>query len=50
MAAPLIEAVVDAANREGRVEEVTGLVIRANVPGVALGEVVKIDRRAVLHL
>ncbi|MDQ3341095.1 MAG: FliI/YscN family ATPase [Myxococcota bacterium] len=40
-----IEAAVDAANREGRVDEVTGLVIRATVPGVALGEVVKIDRR-----
>jgi len=40
-----IEAAIDAANREGRVDEVTGLVVRATVPGVALGEVVKIDRR-----
>ena len=40
-----INAAVDAANREGRVDEVTGLVVRATVPGVALGEVVKIDRR-----
>jgi type III secretion protein N (ATPase) len=40
-----LEAAVDAANREGRVDEVTGLVIRATVPGVALGEVVNIDRR-----
>ncbi|MDB4957843.1 MAG: Flagellum-specific synthase FliI [Myxococcales bacterium] len=30
----------------GHVEEVVGLVVRANVPGVALGEVVRIDRRA----
>ena len=30
----------------GSVEEVTGLVIRATVPGVALGELVQIDRRA----
>src|SRR5262249_53903585 len=30
----------------GHVDEVVGLVIRATVPGVALGEVVKIDRRA----
>jgi type III secretion protein N (ATPase) len=30
---------------EGRVEEVTGLVVRASVPGVALGELVRIDRR-----
>lgn len=40
-----LEAAVDAANREGRVDEVTGLVIRATVPGVALGEVVHVDRR-----
>lgn len=40
-----IEAAVDAANRVGRVEEVTGLVVRATVPGIALGEVVKIDRK-----
>jgi vacuolar-type H+-ATPase subunit H len=40
-----LEAAVDAANREGRVDEVTGLVIRATVPGVALGELVNIDRR-----
>lgn len=45
-----IEAAVDAANREGRVDEVTGLVVRASVPGVALGEVVKIDRRDRLPL
>lgn len=30
---------------DGKVEEVTGLVVRANVPGVALGELVHIDRR-----
>src|SRR6185436_14465663 len=30
----------------GRVDEVVGLVIRATLPGVSLGEVVKIDRRA----
>jgi type III secretion protein N (ATPase) len=29
----------------GRVEEVVGLVVRAVVPGVALGEVVRVDRR-----
>ena len=29
----------------GRVDEVTGLVLRATVPGVALGEIVKVDRR-----
>jgi type III secretion protein N (ATPase) len=29
----------------GQVEEVVGLVVRANVPGVALGEVVRVDRR-----
>jgi type III secretion protein N (ATPase) len=30
----------------GHVDEVVGLVVRATVPGVALGEVVRIDRRA----
>jgi type III secretion protein N (ATPase) len=30
---------------DGKVEEVTGLVIRANVPGVSLGEIVHVDRR-----
>ncbi|HET9621356.1 MAG TPA: FliI/YscN family ATPase [Kofleriaceae bacterium] len=29
----------------GRVDEVVGLVVRATVPGVALGEVVRVDRR-----
>src|SRR4051794_7704973 len=29
----------------GTVDEVVGLVLRATVPGVALGELVKIDRR-----
>jgi type III secretion protein N (ATPase) len=29
----------------GSVEDVVGLVVRANVPGVALGELVRIDRR-----
>ncbi|HEY4056941.1 MAG TPA: hypothetical protein VGM39_10035, partial [Kofleriaceae bacterium] len=29
----------------GTVDEVVGLVVRATLPGVALGEVVKIDRR-----
>lgn len=38
--------VAHSAIAEGRVEEVTGLVIRASVPGVALGELVRIDRRA----
>ncbi len=31
---------------DGKVEEVVGLVVRANVPGVALGELVNIDRRS----
>jgi type III secretion protein N (ATPase) len=30
---------------EGRVDEVVGLVVRAAVPGVALGEIVRVDRR-----
>ncbi len=30
----------------GQVDEVIGLVVRATLPGVALGEIVKIDRRA----
>ena len=30
---------------DGKVSEVTGLVIRANVPGVSLGEIVQVDRR-----
>jgi type III secretion protein N (ATPase) len=30
---------------DGRVDEVVGLVVRATVPGVALGEVVKLERR-----
>jgi ATP synthase in type III secretion protein N len=30
----------------GRVDEVVGLVVRATIPGVSLGEVVKIDRKA----
>jgi type III secretion protein N (ATPase) len=30
----------------GRVDEVVGLIVRATMPGVALGEVVKIDRRS----
>jgi FliI/YscN family ATPase len=34
-----------AAVAEGKVDEVTGLVVRATVPGVALGELVTIDRR-----
>ncbi|MGN6104288.1 MAG: FliI/YscN family ATPase [Kofleriaceae bacterium] len=34
-----------AAIAPGAVDEVTGLVVRATVPGVALGEVVRIDRR-----
>ena len=40
-------APVSARSREasGHVEEVVGLVVRATLPGVALGEVVKIDRR-----
>ena len=35
----------ETAIREGEVDEVIGLVIRATVPGVSLGEIVKIDRR-----
>jgi type III secretion protein N (ATPase) len=34
-----------AAHETGRVDEVVGLVMRATVPGVALGEVVRVDRR-----
>ncbi|HEX7699978.1 MAG TPA: FliI/YscN family ATPase, partial [Kofleriaceae bacterium] len=30
----------------GRVDEVVGLVVRATIPGVSLGELVKIDRKA----
>ena len=30
---------------DGRVDEVVGLIVRATVPGVALGEIVKLDRR-----
>src|SRR5687767_10348777 len=30
----------------GRVDEVVGLVVRATIPGVSLGEIVKVDRRA----
>jgi FliI/YscN family ATPase len=37
--------VTDPGVAEGHVEEVTGLVIRAAVPGVALGELVRVDRR-----
>lgn len=33
-------------SRPGRVDEVVGLVVRATVPGVSLGELVKIDRQA----
>jgi type III secretion protein N (ATPase) len=43
--AAAIESAVDEANRQGRVDEVVGLVIRATVPGVALGEIVRVDRR-----
>ncbi len=39
---PITEATPHAT---GTVDEVTGLVVRATVPGVALGELVKIDRR-----
>ena len=35
-----------AAEVHGRVDEVVGLVVRATVPGVSLGEIVKVDRRA----
>src|SRR6185503_19609218 len=38
------------ATAEGRVDEVTGLVVRATVPGVALGELVRIDRRGATPL
>ncbi len=30
---------------DGRVDDVVGLIVRATVPGVSLGEIVKIDRR-----
>ena len=39
------ETVAVPAIATGAVDEVVGLVIRATVPGVALGEIVKIDRR-----
>lgn len=48
------QAVADAAqpapalsgdSARGRVDEVVGLVVRATVPGVSLGEIVKLDRR-----
>lgn len=42
--APAAPAAGDPAR--GCVDEVVGLVVRATLPGVALGEVVKIDRRA----
>jgi len=35
---------------DGKVEEVTGLVIRAAVPGVSLGELVHVDRRGAAPL
>src|SRR6185369_8697984 len=38
-------APADAGPHEGRVDEVTGLVVRATLPGVSLGELVRIDRR-----
>jgi ATP synthase in type III secretion protein N len=41
--APSLVAVEE---QTGRVDEVVGLIVRATVPGVSLGEVVKIDRRA----
>jgi type III secretion protein N (ATPase) len=40
-----LRTAIDEANREGRVDEVTGLVVRATIPGISLHEVVKIDRR-----
>src|SRR5262249_50756458 len=36
---------VPASRAAGTVDEVVGLIMRATVPGVALGEVVRIDRR-----
>ncbi|MCW5809092.1 MAG: hypothetical protein KIT31_42455, partial [Deltaproteobacteria bacterium] len=42
---PGVGAAGAAAVPPGRVEEVTGLVVRATVPGVALGEIVRVDRR-----
>jgi type III secretion protein N (ATPase) len=41
----LVAAQPEVKRSDGKVEEVTGLVVRANVPGVALGELVQIDRR-----
>jgi len=41
--APPVE--IAAMAEAGTVDEVTGLVVRARVPGVALGELVRIDRR-----
>ncbi len=40
-----LEATTVPATATGSVDEVVGLVIRATVPSVALGEIVKIDRR-----
>jgi len=44
-ALPAIDGAAGARGAVGTVDEVVGLVIRATVPGVALGEVVRIDRR-----
>jgi type III secretion protein N (ATPase) len=44
-AARLHDNGVPAETASGRVDEVVGLVVRATLPGVSLGEVVKIDRR-----
>ncbi|MBV8762712.1 MAG: FliI/YscN family ATPase [Deltaproteobacteria bacterium] len=40
-----VESITDADAAAGKVDEVVGLVVRASVAGVALGEVVRIDRR-----
>ena len=45
IAARARDAATDPAPAIGSVDEVTGLVIRASVPGAALGEIVRIDRR-----
>ena len=43
--AVLVSPNVTGAYESGRVEDVVGLLVRAVVPGVALGELVRIDRR-----
>ncbi len=44
-AVQLVPPVASDESVRGRVDEVVGLVVRATVPGVSLGEIVKLDRR-----